>query len=57
MLDGNLRGLLGSHRRKEQVAGENYKTRNFMFWCGSEACSMKLIYGDGLLRCTVSSRL
>jgi hypothetical protein len=57
ILDRNLRGLFGSHRRKKQVDGENYKTRNFMFWYASEAYSMKLIYGDVLLKCTVSSKL
>jgi hypothetical protein len=52
-LDRNLRELFGSHRRKKQVGGENYKTRNFMFWYAIEAYSLKLIYGDVLLKCTL----
>jgi hypothetical protein len=32
ILDRNLIGLFGSHRRKKQVAGENYKIRNFMIY-------------------------
>jgi len=32
ILDRNLRGLFGLHRRKKHVTGENYTTRNFMIY-------------------------
>jgi len=32
ILDRNLGGLFGFHRRKKHVAGENSTTRNFMIF-------------------------